>query len=219
MKTPELIIAALLLLGGGTALAATRKKEEKITADVDGVRLVSRANQATAHDWVGRFMNADAPQQLAEGLSRWAGIESSGNPLALSKIGERGLLQIGLQSALRESPPALSALEWEALASKNTTSEMHARIAMKIANWMWARAKRYVADPPNDFASALWYGKLYHQRPVDVRDGKMHGPALPMAIELKNRWSGDAAKMHRLRAANVVAWGQPDPQMKVGPTS
>jgi hypothetical protein len=210
--TSDLIIAALLLLGGGAASAATKKRDEEVTADVDGLRLVSRANQATARAWAARFVQADAPQQLADGLARWAGIESSGNPLAASKLGERGLLQVGEQSALREKPVMLTWSEWDALSRKETPSEQHAKIAMRVANWMWARAKLHIkTDVPNDFVSALWYGKLYHQRPVDVRDGKMHGPALPMARELAVRWAGDAAKMHRLRAANVVAFGVPTP--------
>jgi hypothetical protein len=39
----------------------------------------------------------------------------------------------------------------------------------------------------------------------------MHGQALLMSRDLKERWKGDAKKMHRLRAANVVAFGVSDP--------
>jgi hypothetical protein len=209
--TSDLIIAALLLLGGAGAVSAATRKEKRVTADVDGERLIARANQSMARAWVARFMSADAPQALAEGLARWAGIESSGDPLARSKLGERGLLQSTEQSALREKPVMLTWSEWDALSRKETPTEQHAKIAMRMANWLWARAKPHVIDAPNDFTSALWYGKLYHQRPVDVRDAKMHGPALPMARELAVRWANDAAKMHRLRAANVVAWGVPTP--------
>lgn len=206
MTTGDLIIAMLLFFGSkkGAAASAT----SKAAASDDGAKLLARANQAAALSWVPTFVQQDAPQQLAEALARWVGIESSGNPLAISSQGERGLLQVTHTTALTEG--ALTPAQWEELRAPATTRAEHARIAMLLENWLWSRAKAHVANPPTDYISATWYAKLYHQRPVDVRDGKMHGPALPMAKELAVRWAGDAAAMHRLRAANVVAFGVAD---------
>ena len=71
------------------------------------------------------------------------------------------------------------------------------------------RAARYIETPPVDPVDQIWYAYLYHQRPVDVRDSHMHGPAAEMSIELAADWHTDAHKLHRLMAANVVAWGDP----------
>lgn len=204
--TEELFAVALLLLGRSKG-----KKETPAKAEDDGAKLVARANQQAAHDWIDTFEGAGAGQTLAEALSRWAGIESSGNPLAVSPIGERGLLQLTLTT---QQEGALGPAEWAALIQPSTPSEQHAHMAMELEDWLFHRAARYVANPPDpvtDPTSAVWYAKLYHQRPVDVRDGKLHGPALPMARELAQRWAGDAKAMHRLRAANVVAFGVPNP--------
>lgn len=207
-----MLIGALALLGGGgAAVAATRKRDDAADEATDGARLVSRANLDAARAWVPQFVRGGAPQALAEALARWAGIESSGNPLAVSRLGERGLMQISEQEALKEKPPALMWSEWMDMTRRETPPEQHARIAQQIASWEWTRAKRLVKSPPTDFTSGVWYAKLYHQRPVDFRSVVMHGPALPMARELAIKWKGDPAKMHRLRAANVVAWGRPNP--------
>lgn len=209
---PGLIaLGAMMLLGGGGAAAATARRQDAADEAVDGARLVARANATATKPWIDRFVRGGAPRPLAEALARWAGIESTGNPLAVSRLGERGLMQISEQEALKEKPPALTWSEWIDMTRKETPPEQHARIAQQVASWEWTKAKKHIQDAPADFTSGIWYAKLYHQRPVDVRDGKMHGPALPMAHELAVRWAGDAAKMHRLRAANVVAWGVPKP--------
>ncbi len=195
-----------LLKGKGARAAETRQK----AAD-DGQALAARANQKSAQPWVALFKAQDVPTQLAEALARWAGIESSGNPLIVSSLGERGLLQLG--PAMFKDVRAAGVLtdaDWIALSSPATKNEEHARLNYKLANWLWQRALRFVKNPPKDFISGVWYAKLYHQRPVDVRDGGMHGDAFQMARELADRWKSDPKKMHRLRAANVVAWGSPD---------
>jgi hypothetical protein len=148
------------------------------------------------------------PLELAGALARWAGIESSGNPTAVSSLGERGLMQAGPQSV---DEGALSPDQWDALINPDTGPSTHAGIAMHYVDWLYGRAARYIKAPPTGALDQLWYAKLYHQRPVDVRDGKMHGPAIPMARELARRWARDPKAMHRLRAANVVAWGTPTP--------
>jgi hypothetical protein len=203
-----LAVTAFLWLKGKKASAS----EAKPAAADDGQKLVARANQAAAKAWVTLFKGQDVPPLLAEALARWAGIESSGNPLIPSKIGERGLLQIGAKSfADAKKDGILTDADWAALSSPATTPAEHARLSYKIANWLWTRARKYVKNPPEDYISGVWYSKLYHQRPVNVRDGGMHGPAPLMALELADRWKTDPKKMHRLRAANVVAWGTPEP--------
>jgi hypothetical protein len=208
-----LAIAALLMgkkgaSGGGSKPSGSDARTSSKAAD-DGAKLQARAAPSAGDKWYTLFVQQDVPQELARALVRWAGIESSGNPLAVSKKGERGLLQVTKTTALTEG--ALTSAEWDALGNASTTGEEHARIAYKLANWLWQRAKKHVANAPEDYISAVWYAKLYHQRPVDVRDGKMHGPALLMSRELAERWKNDAKKMHRLRAANVVAFGVSEP--------
>jgi hypothetical protein len=218
--TEELFaVAALLLLGAkrkASAAATSDKADARAgKADPDGEGLLARANQQAAEDWVTLFENEGAPADYAEALARWAGIESSGNPLAVSSQGERGLLQL---TATTQKEGALTSTEWDALISPSTTRQQHAHMAMELANWLWHKADALSGgqagdhvDPVTDPVSAVWYAKLYHQRPVDVRDAHLHGDALTMARELAQAWAGDAAKMHRLRAANVVAFGNPDP--------
>jgi hypothetical protein len=212
-----LLVVAALLMGkkgasgsgsGGKKPSGSDARTSSKAAD-DGAKLLARANQPATERWVTLFQQQDVPAELARALARWAGIESSGDPHAVSSKGERGLLQVTKTTALTEG--ALSSAEWDQLGNPSTTNEEHARIAYKLANWLWQRAKKHVANAPEDYISAAWYAKLYHQRPVDVRDGKMHGPALLMARELAERWKSDAKKMHRLRAANVVAFGMPEP--------
>lgn len=204
-ETEELIVVAALffLLAG--------KKKAAVTYTDDDEELVARANQSAARDWIPLFENEGAPQAYAEALSRWAGIESSGNPHAVSPIGERGLFQLG-QADQQEG--ALTDTEWAALIAPSTTNQQHAHMAMRQANWLWHRADPKLTDPPdpvNDPISAIWYAYLEQQRPVDVRDGHLHGQALPMARELAQTWRGDADKLHRLHAANVVAFGTTHP--------
>lgn len=224
--TAVAVALGLLLLGGRKALAsspvipASRRREDD---EADGAHLVARANQAPALAWADVFAAlkvrpADGgdvhpyPRNAAEALARWTGIESSGDPLATSSRGERGLMQAGPQSV---EEGALLPAEWDALIDPNTGPSGQASIAVRYVDWLWGRARRFVKDaPPNTADHAvdhIWYSKLYHQRPVDLRDGRMHGPALAMARELAQRWANDPKAMHRLRAANVVAWGNPSP--------
>lgn len=195
------------------ATAAAAKAETKPPRP-DSDALVKRANQKQAAAWANDFQQTgvDAPPDLALALARWVGLESSGDPYTPSRLGERGLLQIGKASfadALKAG--ILTQSDWDKLISRSTPRTEHARLAYRLANWWWDRAKRYVKNPPKDRISAIWYAKLYHQRPVEVRDSGMHGDALPMARELATRWKSDAKKLHRLRAANVVAFGVPNP--------
>jgi hypothetical protein len=198
-------IGIALLFGG----KGRGTRESAAASDIDGARLHGRAYQADANAWSNVWQTLGTPAGLADGYARWAGIESSGNPMALSPLGERGLFQIGRAEALKDH--AVTGVQWDAMRRASTTRQMHAKIAADYAAWAFDRARRLIKDPPSDYISALWYAKMYHQRPVDVRDAHLHGPALQMARELAARWAGSPAKMHRLRAANVVAFGRANP--------
>jgi hypothetical protein len=208
------IVVGLYLLGrGGKADAGPRRA----TGPASGAAFERRANQKRALDWAPLFVSQDASPALAAGLARWAGIESSGNPLAVSPAkgskkrpgGERGLLQVtGTTSEGIYTDP-----EWAAMQSPSTRNEEHARLALKLYRAMLVRARRRISNPPPaaDVASALWYAKIQHARPVDVTEARLHGPALQMARDLAIRWAGDDAKMRRLYAANVIAFGKAVP--------
>jgi hypothetical protein len=169
--------------------------------------LVARATQIPAQLWVPNFEREGVGNILASGLARWIGIESSGNPLAVSSLGERGLLQCTPETAKL----VFSTDEWNSLNSPTTLRSVQARLALKQYRWHWARARTYIDDPPGDDAipDQLWYAKLHHERPADLSGAspKLHGPAQLMARELAVRWRLNAQSLLRLAAANVVAWG------------
>ena len=212
-----LIVAAVLLLGGGVALAETAPSERagrKPDDDKDGADLVRRANLPAAAAWRSDFASQGISDSVAAALSRWAGIESSGNPLGKSRLGERGLLQCSEKTALGVGGP-YSKAEWESLADKGTSRQEHTRLAIQLYRWLWNHASKYIKDPPTEEIDQVWYAKLMHQWPADFH-GKssvgMHGPAGTMAHELAARWAANAPhSLHRLRAANVVAFGLPEP--------
>ena len=208
------LIAAVLLLGGSSKAEAptggpAAKRDDTSAEDA---LLVKRANLPAALAWRPDFVAHGLTDTLAAALSRWAGIESSGNPLAASKLGERGLLQCSKATALMKGGP-YTQIEWDALADPKTSRDEHVRLAIQLYEWLRARALSHVADPPSDEASGVWYAKLMHQWPADFI-GKtsvhMHGAAPEMAAELEARWaSGAPHSLHRLHAANVVAFGLP----------
>lgn len=220
-KSDSAIAAAigLILLAGRKVFAASPDK----TGNIDGEKLIARANQPTALAWVPIFHSAhiqvkghpeELSNELAQAYARWAGIESSGIPTKPSRLDERGLFQVGPKlggPATVPPPPAFEQSDWVALSDPDTTQEQHADMAIHYVDWLYGRALKYIADPPTDPIDQTWYAKLYHQRPADLKDGKLHGPAVPMARELAKRWSNDAKAMHRLRAANVVAFGVYNP--------
>jgi len=211
LNTTEELIGVVILFFLGSRKASASTSRGKSDPDADGADLVRRATQKTALDWLPLFENEGSGAEYGLALTRWAGIESSGNAHAVSTVGERGLFQLG---AADQKEGALTDLEWSALLNPSTTNQQHAHMAMRQANWLWHRADPHIANPPDpvtDPISGIWYAYLEQQRPTDVRDGNLHGPALSMARELAQTWAGDAGKMHRLRAANVVAFGTPNP--------
>ena len=198
-------VALWFLFGESKSKAATASQERSSVDD----ELLKRANQAHAHDpWFAIFTQDSHPPldaDIAAAICRWIGIESSGNPLEVSSSGERGLVQITKTSALTEG--ALTSAEWDAMISPTTSPQEQARIAWKIIEWCWDRAKKYVAGGvAKDAIDQLWYAKLYHQRPVDVRDGKLTGDAAADSRRLEHEWAGSTQRLHYLHAANVVAW-------------
>jgi len=220
MENGLLIIgAALLLLGRKRDTASAnvpRENTEKNRVfspstsrptDGDAMEFVRRANQKRARDWIPEFIAAGASPALAAGLARWAGIESSGNPIAVSPIGERGLLQITKTTALKEK--ALTPAEWDALISPNTTRAQHARLALKQFAYHVKRGRRWVANPPPeaDVASWLYYAKAHHTRPGDMTADRFHGPGEPMHADLIFRHAGNRARLRRAYSAGAVAFG------------
>ena len=208
---------ALLLMGGRGKQKAGPKASSTSTAPKhpngavatpieDAAHLLKRANQPQALAWAAAFADFTSPP-AALALARWAGLESSGNPnVRPTSLGERGLMQAGKDSV---SEGVMSQVDWADMINPRTSREDQAAIAVRYVHQLWLRAARYIETPPVDPVDQIWYAYLYHQRPVDVRDSHMHGPAAEMSIELAADWHTDAHKLHRLMAANVVAWGDP----------
>jgi hypothetical protein len=196
-------VAVFVLGRSGTARALSVKSKESSSGED---ALVARANQSRARYWAGEFTAfPGVSAEYSRALSRWAGIESGGDPLALSPIGERGLLQSTRTTALQEG--AFTPAEWAELQDRNTMATRHADLAVRFARWIWARARRHVKNPPTDDASIAWYSKLYHARPRDLVLANASGEALAVARRLESEWRDDPKALHRLHAANVVAWG------------
>lgn len=199
------IVGAVLLLGGGgvsMVQTTTRKKEDDVD---DGQQLVKRA--ATGRRWEPVFESVGASPTLAAGLARWVGIESGGNPRAVSRLDERGLLQ-----ALPTTRKAFfTDEEWAKLGDPATTDEEHARLALKEFAWLLKQARVKIANiSDDDEAGQLFAAKLYHQRPKDLWDVKLSGPGAAANAVLALAWGAKAPKSeHRRQAAAVVAWGNP----------
>lgn len=79
--------------------------------------------------WADRFaaILGNAPVGLA--ASRWAGIESSGDPRKSSTMNERGLAQVS-KGSLKDL--GLTEADYNAMASAQTTDDAHAALAAKV---------------------------------------------------------------------------------------
>jgi hypothetical protein len=221
----------LLVAGGGVAKAAlsegkakARGKGKKTTetddeAAADAQHLMARANQPEATAWVPYFENNDlhpksgspiaVTHDLASAIGRWIGLESSGDPTIVSTVGERGLLQAGKQSV---SEGLLMPDQWDALIDPTTGKMAQASINMYYLDSLYGAAAKHIKNPvPGDWASDVWYAYMWHYRPKDFTDNKFSGHAIDMARMLAKKWKGQAQPMHRLRAANIVAFGTPTP--------
>ncbi len=182
---------------GGTPPATPAQARARVNA------LVARANQKAALGWIPTLVRAGATQAEAEGLARWIGIESSGDPLAVSRLGERGLLQCSPATAKLVFTPS----EWDMLTSKNTDRETHAKLALKQFRWHVKRAKLDATRPVTD---RLWYAKAHHMRPADLRTSTLRPDAASAAAIVAAHATAPNEQI-RLAAANVVAFGSPTP--------
>jgi hypothetical protein len=207
MTTGDLFIAVLLLLGGAKAARAASSsapttKQKKAADAIDRVAgLQARANQACARAWIPDLIAAGASPELAAMLSRWIGLESSGNPSKPSSAGEYGLLQI-LPSTAKE---ALTPGEWLQLRDPTTSRADQAAIALKQYRWHVANAKKWVKNWPGE-PDAVFYAKMSHARPADLSSAKPDGAAAPVARAMV-KGTNDPDKLLRLAAASVVRWG------------
>jgi hypothetical protein len=212
MQTADLFIAALIMLMGLSKKAKAMTPEKAADALDKISKLQTRANQQQALDWIPDLEKAGASPDLARALARWIGIESSGypagNPKSISKLGERGLLQISPATAKE----ALTAGEWQALGDPATTRAMQTQIALKQYKWHRERAKKWVKTwPGDDTFDSVFYAKMHHQRPKDLSDFKPVGTAAKDSRAMGAKWTSDPAALQRIAAANVVTWGSVTP--------
>lgn len=208
LGTSDLIIAAILF--GLSKAKAASAASPKAAADAltSIAKLQDRANQARATAWEGDLEAAGASPDLARALCRWIGIESSGDPNAKSKLGERGLLQISETTAKE----ALSPAEILMLKDPGTSRADQAKIALKQYRYHRDKAKKYVKNwPGDDTYDSVWYAKMHHQRPADLSaaksSDKLQGTAAKDSRALTTLWKSEPKALHRLAAANVVSWG------------
>jgi Transglycosylase SLT domain len=225
-ETAALAILGLLMLGGGAAYASSNKGKTPASAgppppkpplppDADGAALLKRANQRAALDWAGVFLDHPVTPLASAALARWAGIESSGNPLSKSRLDERGLMQVGPHAVAEHE---LTQTLYDAILDPTTSRKVQADIAIAYVDALASKAAAHLLSEPTDPIDRIWYAKLYHQRPVEVRD--VYGPltkqfsttdAKFVAHVAAGQLASNAQAMHRLRAANVVAFGTPNP--------
>lgn len=171
----------------------------------EAAKLLKRANQSAALAWSPDFAMAARPE-VADAEARWAGIESSGNPHATSELGEYGLMQFPKDAVAQK---ILSKTDWDTLHDPNTPPQVHAQINARYVALLSTKASRYVKDYPESPVDRVWYAKLWHAYPKDVKEGKLHGPARAMSRELMAKATGK--KLHRIIAANIIAFGTPTP--------
>jgi hypothetical protein len=215
MRTSDLIIGALAFLGLAKSASAassststgpkpTKKAAQAADALDRASKLQARANQDAAKKWIPDLIAAGASPYLAAALSRWIGIESSGNPSKPSKAGEYGLLQI-LPSTAKE---ALTPGEWLQLKDPTTSRADQAKIAIKQFMWHQSKAKKYVKKwPGNDAGASVFYAKMHHTRPADLKAVKLTGDASADQRALVAKFKNDPAALLRLASASVVTWG------------
>jgi hypothetical protein len=174
--------------------------------------LVNRATQSRAMAWAPYFQDVGEIPSVADALARWSGIESGGDPEAISSLNERGLLQVGPQTM---SEGGISQADWDALTARDTLPNTQAVLAAHYWRWLFSRAKAHLATAPsdNDPAGQVWFAYQYHQRPKDFTQwGPLPGNAAVASAYLMGRAhiNNDQSLVKRVTASNVVAWGLPD---------
>jgi hypothetical protein len=136
-------------------------------------------NAESGLKWADKLGKLLGGVPIGEAAARWVGIESGGNPLNASKMGERGLAQV-----LKSSLPQLGLTEsdFAAMASAQTTADAHAALAAKvIAGTALASARTGARGPdpgwgppvgPSPFTggvvtlNGIGIAKLYHGLPL-----------------------------------------------------
>lgn len=202
-----IILGLLFLVGGKKAGAGTPAK----SAAASGPSLLQRANQAGALAWAALFSAHGMPGSVADALARWAGIESAGIATAVSRLGERGLLQCLEKTALQPGGP-YSQSQWAALSSRDTSRDEQAALAIRLYEWLWHWGRKRLANPPGDGSiDSVWYAKLAHARPKAFTDFRLTGNAAADAEMLRARWLSSPALTQMLLSANVVAWNDTRP--------
>jgi hypothetical protein len=225
MPDPLTLVALAFLFSGGKKKGAAAGDPSgggahpngpdpaaRAAADPDGAKLFARANQQAALSWAPIFLDAGATSTSeANALARWAGLESSGNPNPQPPGNGGGLMQVGRGFV---DMGALTKTEYARLTTAPKKEE--AAIALRYVHWLADQAARLVGGLPPDPIDHVWYAYWYHQRPVDVRDilaplAKQLSTTSPAMIS--HAMFGtikDPATLHRLRAANVVAFDHPE---------
>ena len=198
----DLILLAFLLLSG-------KGKGGKTKAHVSTpAELLQRATQPRAMAWAPYFLDVGETPAVADALARWSGIESGGDPHAVSSLNERGLLQVGPQT---QSEGGISKADWNELTNPDTLPNEQARIASHYRNWLWSRAKRHLQFASSDPIDQIWFAYAYHQRPKDFTEwGPLPGQSAALASAfLAKQTVGNQQLAKRLAANNIVAWGTP----------
>jgi len=148
-------------------------------------KLVKRAAAGAA--WAERFRAAGLDPDLADALARWAGIESGGNPHALSKkLGERGLLQTMRESAVKAGGEAL----WTRYGA--STPEADAVVVPdSITLYRYAEGLANRDSWPGKWGGIdrTWRAKLYHGLPLLLRELAEQGILGNGRAGLRSRWS------------------------------
>lgn len=205
-------VLAILFMGGKSAAPSDAKGLVSRDHVASPIELVTRATQARAMAWAPDFIDVGETPAVADALSRWAGLESGGDPTAVSRLGERGLLQAGTQTV---GEGGMTQADWDDYAQAGQLPNQVARISVSYATWLFKRAASHLGPiPPNmDPTDMIWFAYQYHQRPKDFTQwGPLPANAAAASAYLLGRahLNNDAALAKRVAASNVVAFGTPD---------
>lgn len=205
----SLLVLALLFLGRGGSSSKGGTMPNHLTTPEE---FIKRATGARAAAWAPYFVDVGESPAVADALARWAGIESGGDPAAISSLDERGLLQAGKQTV---SEGGMSQADWDDYARADTLPNTVARISVDYATWLFKRAAGHLPPIPPNMAPTdrVWFAYQYHQRPADFTQwGQLPNNAAGAAAYLLGRahLNNDPWLAKRVSASDVVAWGTPD---------
>ena len=215
MDPVSLLILAVILGSGGKSDGSHTGESKGLTARTHistPHELLARAIQPAAMAWSPFFLDVGEIPATADALSRWAGLESGGDPTIESILGERGLLQAGKQTV---SEGGMSQQDWDIYDSPGTLPNQVARISSDYASWLFHRAASHLSGDLSSMipTDRVWFAYQYHQRPKDFTQwGQLPSNAAAAAVYLLGRahLNNDAQLEKRVTASNVVAWATPD---------